>query len=204
MAEKDMPADRDEFVRRYLDTSVAAMTAFAADPVARRTLQAMAEIIAEAFNGGRKLLLAGNGGSAADAQHIACELVGRFLLERHPLPAIALTTDSSSLTAIANDYGFESVFERQVLGLARDGDVFIGLSTSGNSPNIVRALEAAKTRGVRTLGFTGAAESKMTALCDVLLAVPSSWTPVIQQLHITAAHIVCALVEQIMFPTGSS
>lgn len=195
-----MSQGEDEFVERYFETSLAAMAAFATDSDGRRKLHIMANIAAAALKGGRKLMLAGNGGSAADAQHIACEFVGRFLFDRHPLPAIALTTDSSALTAIGNDYGFEMVFERQVLGLGNEGDVLIGLSTSGNSPNIVRALQAARSRGVKTLGFTGAAESRMGPLCDAVLAVPSTWTPIIQQLHITAAHILCGLVERAMFP----
>jgi D-sedoheptulose 7-phosphate isomerase len=149
---------------------------------------------------GGKLLIAGNGGSAADAQHIAGEFISRLMFDHAPLPAIALTTDSSAMTATANDYGYERVFERQVLGLGRKGDVFLGISTSGNSPNVLRALAAAREMGIVTLGFSGADGGKMADLCDMRLAAPSAWTPVIQQVHITAAHIYCALIERAMFP----
>lgn len=199
-----MQRGAEDYVERYLETSLTAMRELAADPVSRAVLHAMAGAIVAALQNGHKLMIAGNGGSAADAQHIACEFVGRFLLDRKPFPALALTTDSSALTAIANDFGFETVFERQVLGFALEGDVFLGLSTSGNSPNVVRALEAARSRSVRTLGFTGAGGGRMAPLCDHLLAVPSTWTPVIQQLHITAAHILCALVERAMCPENEA
>jgi D-sedoheptulose 7-phosphate isomerase len=149
---------------------------------------------------GNKLLIAGNGGSAADAQHIAGEFISRLMFDHAPLPAIALTTDTSALTATANDYGYELVFERQVLGLGQSGDVFLAISTSGNSPNVLRALQAARGRGLVTLGFAGAGGGKMAALCDLLLMAPTPWTPVIQQVHITAAHIYCALIERTMFP----
>ena len=149
---------------------------------------------------GGKLLVAGNGGSAGDAQHIAGEFVARLMYDRAPLPAIALTTDSSGLTAIGNDYGFEMIFERQVRALGARGDVFLGISTSGRSPNVLRAFAAARAAGLHCLGFAGAEAGPMREHCDLLLEVPSPRTAVIQQLHITAAHIFCALVEREMFP----
>lgn len=158
-----------------------------------------AEMIAQAFRRGDKLLIAGNGGSAADAQHIAAEFLSRFKLDRAPLPAIALTTDTSNLTAIGNDYGFDQVFERQVRGLGRKGDVFIGITTSGRSPNVVAALKAAREIGVTTIGFTGTPGKAMSALCDVTLVAPSDETALIQQIHITAAHAICEVVERDLF-----
>jgi D-sedoheptulose 7-phosphate isomerase len=149
-------------------------------------------------NGGR-IFLAGNGGSAADAQHIAGELVSRFYFDRPALAGLALTTDTSVLTAIGNDYGFEKVFERQILALGAKGDVLVGISTSGNSPNIVHALIAARNKGMATVGFTGHAGGKMPVLCDICLRAPVSSTPLIQQVHITAAHAICALVEKALF-----
>lgn len=193
-----------EFVADYLHQSVAALTAFAADAAAQETLARMAEVTAVAMRAGKKLLIAGNGGSAADAQHIAGEFISRLMFDHAPLPAIALTTDTSALTATANDYGYEQVFERQVRGLAQQGDVFLGLSTSGNSPNVLRALSAARERGLTTLGFSGAGGGRMTGLCDLILMAPSKSTPVIQQVHITAAHIYCALIERAMFPAATA
>jgi D-sedoheptulose 7-phosphate isomerase len=188
----------------YLDESLAALARLREDASARATLAAMAERIAASMRAGGKLLVAGNGGSAADAQHIAGEIVGRLWFDRAPLPAIALTVDSSVLTAIGNDYGYEQVFERQVLGLGREGDVFLGLSTSGQTPNILRALEAARSRGLLALGFTGSRASPMAGACDLLFAAGSPKTSVIQQVHIVAAHIVCGLVEERMFPQAEA
>jgi D-sedoheptulose 7-phosphate isomerase len=159
----------------------------------------IAERIAEALRAGGKILLAGNGGSAADAQHIAAEFLSRFRFDRAPLPALALTTDTSVLTAIGNDYGFEQVFERQLRGLARPGDVFIAISTSGRSPNVLTALKAARAIGVTTIGFTGAGGDTMRGLCDLVLAAPCEETDLIQQVHITAAHAICGLVERDLF-----
>lgn len=195
-----MPDDAARYTARYLAASRAALDAFAADAAATRTMLAMAAAIAASMRAGGKLLVAGNGGSAADAQHIAGEFISRLMFDHAPLPAVALTTDSSALTATANDYGYEHVFSRGVLGLGRPGDVFLGISTSGNSPNVVKALEAARAGGLVTLGFAGERGGAMVPLCDHVLRAPSAWTPVIQQIHITAAHIVCALVEREMFP----
>ena len=163
-------------------------------------IASIAQRIAASLRGGGKLMLAGNGGSAADAQHIAAELLSRFKLDRNPLPAIALTTDTSVLTAIGNDFGYEQVFERQVRGLGRRSDVFIGITTSGSSPNIVAALKAARESGLVTIGFTGTRGLSMQPLCDLLLVAPSDETAIIQQIHITAAHAICGLVEYELFP----
>lgn len=149
-----------------------------------------------ALLGGRKVLFAGNGGSAADAQHLAAELIGHFQVERQPLAAFALTTDTSALTAIGNDYGYEHVFERQVLALANPGDVLVAISTSGNSPNVLLAAEAARHRGATVIGLTGQTGGKLKPLCDVCLCVPSTSTPHIQEAHITLGHVLCELVDQ--------
>ena len=155
--------------------------------------------VSDALAQGRKLLLAGNGGSAADAQHIAGEFLSRLNYDRPPTAAIALTTDTSVLTAIGNDYGFAGVFERQVRGLGRAGDVFIGLSTSGKSENVLAALRAARELGLVTVGFTGASGGDMRGLCDFICAAPSDDTALVQQVHLVAAHVVCLLVEQNLF-----
>jgi D-sedoheptulose 7-phosphate isomerase len=153
-------------------------------------------IITESLRNGGKVVLLGNGGSASDAQHIAAELVGKFLLERQALPAIALTTNTSVLTALGNDYGYETVFRRQIEALVNTGDVVIGLSTSGNSPNVIAALELAKQKGAKTLALTGASGGRLSGLPDLLIAVPSMSTPRIQEAHITIGHIVSELVER--------
>ena len=160
----------------------------------------IAEVTANAIGNGCKLLLAGNGGSAADAQHLAGEMLSRLNYDRAPAAAVALTTDTSVLTAIGNDYGYDRLFERQILGLGRAGDVFIAISTSGRSPNILRALEAARERRIITVGFTGWTGGEMPLRCDLCLRAPSDSTPLIQQVHITAGHIICGLVEERLFP----
>jgi D-sedoheptulose 7-phosphate isomerase len=160
----------------------------------------MSSLVSTALTNGNKLLVMGNGGSAADSQHFVAEIVGRFKMERRALPAVALTTDTSILTAIGNDYGFESIFSRQVEALAAPGDVVIGLSTSGNSPNILKALNAARQQGCRTIGLLGKDGGSIKAACDLALVVPSTDTPRIQEGHITIIHIVCDLVEKALFP----
>lgn len=187
-------------IESYLDDSLAALTAFRADGVQRRTMAGMADTLVLAFQAGRKLLVCGNGGSAGDAQHIAGEFLSRMMYDRPALPAVALTTDSSVLTAIGNDYGYDHVFERQVMGLGQPGDVLIAISTSGRSSNILRALHAARDRGVICMGLTGADGGPMREGCALLLEAPSRLTPVVQQIHITAAHLICTLVEQRLFP----
>ncbi len=154
-----------------------------------------ADLIFETFRAGKKVLLCGNGGSAADAQHIAAELVGRYESERIGLPAIALTTDTSALTALANDYSFERIFARQVEALAVDGDLLIAISTSGNSPNVIAAVMTARSRGCQVLGMTGANGKKLASLCDACLIIPSERTARIQEAHITIAHIWCEMIE---------
>ena len=192
----DSPEDA---IARYFHDSCDVLERAAQDAELRRSLAAIADRITRAFRAGGKVLLAGNGGSAADAQHIAAEFLSRFKLDRSPLPAIALTTDSSVLTAIGNDYGFADVFERQVRGLGRAGDVFIGLSTSGRSENVLTALRAARELGLVTVGFTGGSGGGMRSLCDFICAAPSDDTALIQQVHLVAAHVVCLLVEHDLF-----
>jgi D-sedoheptulose 7-phosphate isomerase len=165
-----------------------------------RAVATIGETCAEAMRRGNKILLAGNGGSAADSQHLAAELVSRFAYDRPGLPAFALTTDTSVLTAVGNDYGYERVFARQVEAVGTKGDVFIGISTSGQSPNVLRALEAARRMGLVTVGLTGAGGAQMAPLCDHLLRVPSGETPRIQEGHIAMGHAICEIVEQRMFP----
>ena len=171
------------------------------------TILEIANQLIQCFQQGNKVLLFGNGGSAADAQHIAAELAGRYCLYRDPLPAIALTTNTSSLTAIGNDFGYQEVFARQLRGLARKGDVAIGISTSGNSTNVIAGIEEAKRCGLATVAFTGQG-GKLKEIADHVLSVPSTDTPRIQEAHITAGHIVCYLVETSLFgedpPPGNS
>lgn len=171
----------------------------AADTSIQSSLEAVVELVGQALAKGNKLLFAGNGGSAADCQHMAGEFVSRFMFDRNPLPAVALTTDTSILTAIANDYGYEQAFSRQVQGLAKAGDVLFAYSTSGNSPNIVKALQVARELRVATVGLTGASEGRMTPFCDQLLQVPSSCVPRIQEGHLLIGHTICELVEHRMF-----
>ena len=171
----------------------------AADASIQSSLEAVVELVAQALAKGNKLLFAGNGGSAADCQHMAGEFVSRFMFDRNPLPAVALTTDTSILTAIANDYGYEQAFSRQVQGLAKAGDVLFAYSTSGNSANIVKALQMARELQVATVGLTGASEGRMTPFCDQLLRVPSSCVPRIQEGHLLMGHTICELVEHRVF-----
>lgn len=168
------------------------------------SIEACAQLLSKALRDGKKVLLMGNGGSAADAQHFAAELVGRFLAERRALPAIALTTDSSIMTAVGNDYGFERVFQRQVEALALPGDVVIGISTSGNSSNVLLALQVAKSRGCTTVGLLGRDGGAIAPLVDVNLTVSSMHTPHIQEVHAIIVHILCQQVEQRLFPAGSN
>ena len=195
----DMRAQND-LVAEHFRRSCATLSRAAEDPQLRAAIHAIAAAITDAFGAGRKLLIAGNGGSAADAQHIAGEFLSRLNFDRNPLPAIALTTDTSVLTAIGNDYGFEQTFARQVRGLGKPGDVFIAISTSGRSPNVLAALKVAREAGLITIGFTGTAPGgAMAPLCDHCLAAPSAETPQIQQIHIVAAHAICGIVERDLF-----
>ena len=159
----------------------------------------MVELMVDTFQRGGKVLVMGNGGSAADAQHFVAEIVGRFKMERRGLPALALSTDTSILTAIGNDYGFDKVFSRQVEALAATGDLVIGISTSGNSPNVLSALELARETGCRTVGLLGKDGGSIKDVCDLALIVPTTDTPRVQEAHITIIHIVCDLLEKTLF-----
>jgi len=158
-------------------------------------IKSAGELIVDTLKSGNKILLFGNGGSAADAQHIAAELTGRYKTERDGLPAIALTTDTSALTAIGNDYGFDRIFDRQVKALARTGDLLIGISTSGNSPNVINVLEYGKDSDMKSIGLSGKGGGKMKNLCDVNIIIPSDDTARIQEMHITIGHILCGIVD---------
>lgn len=185
-----------DYLARSRDTVQAAID----DPEFVAMVGDIVEVTANAIGNGCKLLLAGNGGSAADAQHLAGEMLSRLNYDRAPAAALALTTDTSVLTAIGNDYGYDRLFERQILGLGCPGDVFIAISTSGRSPNILRAIDAAREKRIVTVGFTGRTGGEMPLRCDWCLRAPSDSTPLIQQIHITAGHIICGLVEERLFP----
>jgi D-sedoheptulose 7-phosphate isomerase len=186
-------------VARFFSHSRQVLEAAAADRALVGAAAEIAALIARTFRDGGKLLIAGNGGSAADAQHIAAEFVCRFKMDRSPLPALALTTDTSVLTAVGNDYGFDQVFVRQIVGLGRPGDCFLALSTSGRSPNVLNALKAAREHGITTVGLTGENGAAMRPTCDLLLSVPSPETDLIQQIHMVVAHAVCGIVERELF-----
>ncbi len=183
--------------------ALANMQALAGDVALHADLQRAVSLCVQALRDGRKLLFAGNGGSAADAQHWAGELVSRFYYDRPGLAAIALTTDSSILTAVGNDYGYDYTFARQIEALGQAGDVFIAISTSGNSPNILRAAQAARARGMHVLGFTGRGGGKLAPLADICFRMPSDETPRIQEGHEFIGHLLCALIESQMFPNDA-
>jgi D-sedoheptulose 7-phosphate isomerase len=187
----------------HLKLSLAALERTTQDAAMLTAARKIAEIIIAALRAGNKLLIIGNGGSAADAQHIAAEIVGRYKQDRPAYAAIALTTDTSALTAIANDYGFEQVFARQVEGLGRRGDVLLALSTSGRSPNILAALRSARTHGLVTIGFTGSKGGALGAHCDHLMIAPSDDTAIIQQIHLAVAHGICDEIEQALMREGT-
>src|SRR4030067_3285129 len=163
-----------------------------------------AEVIADAFKADRKLLICGNGGSAADAQHIAAEFVNRFMIERPPLPAVALSTDTSIITSIGNDYSFDQIFSKQIKAIGREGDVLLAISTSGESKNVITAVKVARDMGIKTIGLTGKGGGKMANMVDILLNVDSDVTPRIQEVHITAGHIICDLINHILFQGAGS
>jgi D-sedoheptulose 7-phosphate isomerase len=167
-------------------------------------IEKVAQMCVELYRGDKKTMLAGNGGSAADAQHIAAELVGRYGFDRPSIPSLALTTDTSNLTAIGNDYGYDQVFSRQLEGMGQKGDIFIGISTSGNSVNIVKAFQSAKQKGITTVALTGRDGGEMAKLADVALVVPSNSTPRIQEAHILIGHILCDIIEKEIFGDGVS
>lgn len=183
-----------QFITQHIQQSIETKQAILQSSDCINSIESVANVCKNALANGKKILIAGNGGSAADAQHIAAELVGRFEKERDGLAALALTTDTSALTAIANDYGYNFVFSRQVQGLGNEGDVFIGISTSGNSANIVEAVNVAKQKNVTTVCLTGQG-GKLPELCDYAIKVPCSRTATIQESHIMIGHILCALIE---------
>ena len=187
-----------EVIAKCLKDSIKAKEKFFTKKNSSKVIEA-AEAIVEAYKGDGKLMLAGNGGSAADAQHIAAEFVNRFEIERPPLPALALTTDTSVITSIGNDYSFDNVFSKQIKALGREGDVFLAISTSGTSPNIVSAVAAAASMGIKTIGLTGRGGGEMAETVDILLSVDFPSTPRIQEVHITIAHMICELVDYILF-----
>lgn len=186
----------DELVSARLAEGEAAIAAMRASSECRRQIAAAAEAIAAAAVAGNKVLLFGNGGSAADAVHIAAEFVGRYLVERRPLPALALNANISALTAIGNDYGFVEIFARQVTALGQSGDVAVGMTTSGRSPNVAKGLEAARAAGLRTIAMTGADPGPVGAAAELTIAIPSSETPRVQEGHMVAAHTICEWVEE--------
>ena len=186
-------------IKKYIQNSIDTKTKILNDENILSAINEIAEKIVEAYKKDKKVLTAGNGGSAGDAQHIAGELVSKFFIDRPGLSAFSLATDTSILTAIGNDYGYEKSFARQIQANAQEGDVFIGISTSGNSKNIVLALEEAKKKGVITVGFVGQEKCEMDKYCDYIIHVPSTSTPTIQESHIMIGHIICALVEEAIF-----
>jgi len=188
-----------ELVRDKLLEGIRVLEAVACDPALHVTLMQAVEATAAALKSGHKLMVAGNGGSASDAQHVAAEFVCRLADDRPAMRAVALTTNTSTLTAVSNDYGFERVFARQVEAIGQRGDIFLGISTSGNSPNVLRALEICRDLGVATIGLTGKTGGKLPPLCDYCLCVPSDVTMFIQQAHLALEHIFCMLVEQRYF-----
>ena len=190
-----------EAIASQLRETTANLKAMSEDAVLHATLAQVAQTCIAALRAGNKILFAGNGGSAADAQHLAGELVSRFNYDRPGLPAFALTTDTSVLTAIGNDYGYERLFARQIEAVGVRGDVFIGISTSGRSPNVINALRTAREKGLVTVGLTGRSGGDLPPLCDFCLRVPADATPRIQEGHISLGHTLCWLIERQIFPT---
>lgn len=191
--------DNLDYISTYLSKSIAVKTKLAADESVLQMVAKVADLIVEAYENGSKVLLAGNGGSAADAQHIAAEFVSRFFYDRPGLPAVAMTTDTSMLTAIGNDYGFDKLFARQLQAQSKPGDIFIGISTSGNSVNIIKAMEVAKEEGITSVILCGEG-GQLKDLADYAICVPDSITPFIQECHICIGHMICAIVEAKIFP----
>ena len=193
-----------DYIRDAIGESIRVKQALLEEGDMVATILLVARKCVEAYGRGNKIMFAGNGGSAADSQHLAAELVSRFDFDRPGLPAIALTTDTSMLTAIGNDYGYERVFQRQLESNGRKGDVLVGISTSGNSGNVICALQCAREMGITTVGFSGATGGAMEDACDHLIKVPSRSTARIQEAHITIGHIICGLVEQAIFGEGDT
>ena len=189
-------------INKYIKSSVENYTRVLQDDILQENIQQIAIKSIAAFRDNKKMLLCGNGGSASDAQHIAAELSGRFYTDRPPLYAEALHVNSSYMTAVANDYGYETTYARMVEAAGRKGDILIGISTSGNSSNVVKAMQKAKEIGMLTVGFTGKDGGKMKDICDIMICVPSVDTPRIQEAHILIGHIICQLIEEEMFPNA--
>lgn len=187
------------YLKQELEKTRAIITEILADHELQKTAEAIANVCIAAIKNGNKILFAGNGGSAADSQHLAAELVSRLCYDRPGMAAIALTTDTSALTAIGNDYSYENLFARQVAAIGQKGDVLIGISTSGKSPNILRAFEAARAKGISAIGFTGKYAPLMAERCDIVLNIPSHETPKIQECHIMFGHIICAWLEETIY-----
>jgi D-sedoheptulose 7-phosphate isomerase len=187
-------------IQSIISESIAVKTAVLHNEQLLHTIQQAVQVITSAFQKGNKVLFCGNGGSAADAQHLAAEFSGRFYSDREALPAEALHVNTSYLTAVANDYSYDLVYARLIQGIGKSGDVLVGLSTSGNSANILKAFETARDKGMTTIGFTGSSGGKMAELSDLLINVPSTDTPRIQESHILIGHIICQLVEEALFP----
>lgn len=192
--------DPIETVRKQVEDSANVKQALLADADTLEKIARAGEICIEAYKNGNKVMFAGNGGSAADAQHFAGELVSRFYFDRPGLPSIALTTDTSILTAIGNDYGFDRLFARQVEAQGKEGDVFVGISTSGNSANIVEAMKVCRKMGITTIGLTGLKPCRMDEFSDIIIKVPSTETPRIQECQTLIGHILCCIIEEGIFP----
>ena len=191
-----------KYIRSEIAASIETKRKILDDEALVESIAEAGAVCAELYRNGKKILLAGNGGSAADAQHIAAELVGRYGFDRPSIPSIALTTDTSSLTAIGNDYGYDKVFSRQLEGLGSKGDLFIGISTSGNSENIINAFKSAKEKSIATLALVGRGGGKMAQMADYSITVPSDSTPRIQESHILIGHILCDIIEKELFGNG--
>lgn len=189
----------EKIIKDQIEESISVKQKILSDTQLLQTIQYAASMVVDIYRNGGKPLIAGNGGSAADAQHIAGEFVSRFYFDRPGLPAIALSTDTSILTAIGNDYGFEKLFERQVQAQGKDGDIFIGITTSGNSPNIINALRACKEKNIKSIVLTGKTGGKTADMCDICIKIPSNETPRVQEAHILIGHIICCIVEEVIF-----
>lgn len=183
-------------IKDYLAASIDVKHQIVQNDLIIRKIYSAFEVILKSFKNGGKVIFAGNGGSAADSQHLAAEFVSRFMFDRPGLPSIALTTDTSVITAIGNDYGFDLLFQRQIQAIASENDVFIGISTSGNSENIINALKYCNEKKIQTIGLTGSNMGKMNPLCSICIEVPSNQTSFIQESHITIGHILCMLIEE--------
>lgn len=192
----------DNYIRLQIEKAVKVKKTILEDEELILLIKDVSLKIVKTYREGKKVLIAGNGGSAADAQHIAGEFVSRFYFDRPGLPAIALSTDTSILTAIGNDYGYENLFARQLQANGNKGDAFIGISTSGNSPNLLKSLKVCKEKGITSVGLTGQTGGKMKNYCDYCIKVPSAETPKIQEAHIMIGHIICAIVEESLFGKG--